>query len=305
MEPHSKVYVSGIGSGMATVLLVYVLLQSRSTMETCQPCPDELQPTSPMRPPSLMSKAKIASLEAVFAASNIQAATVVTSLKQRYSSGSILVIGANVGDTWNDPVWWWMKSDDTFDKILIEPIPRLFTKLEANVAAAGMKRTTLVNAAISSTVGERGMYCWKLNETGAVVNGLPAWLAQVCSFRKRRLTSNTYDTGKFRFSHHGVRRDRIDDYIVEYKVQTLTVPTLLQKYRVRNIRYVQIDTEGFDYRVVMQLPFHDPSFRPDAIMYEDVLLSKPHKDLLREMFHRHGYVLKAEDQNMVAYRALE
>ena len=302
METRAKACAFGTALGVTAVLLAQLLVPRQ--IQSCQTCQPEAD-GAPITRGTEASKSlvSIPFLEVLLGASNIDSSSLIASLNKRYSSGSILVIGANVGDTWNDPLWAMIRTDRTFHKVFVEPIPVLFKQLEKNVAAANMTNASLVNAAISDTTSERDMYCWKLTETGDALGGMPGWFSQLCSFHRERLTSNPYDTGRVKVP----RALRKSENIVKYIVPTLTVAALLQKYntKVRDIRYVQIDTEGFDFHVLEQLPFDDPLFRPAAIVYEDVLLSEPQKHFLREKFHQCGYILKRDKQNIVGCRVLD
>ena len=58
--------------------------------------------------------------------------------------------------------------------------------------------------------------------------------------------------------------------ITETRVPMLTPTQLVERFVPAGspVRYVQIDVEGMDDRVVGALPFENPSFAPEVIVFE-------------------------------------
>ena len=308
--------VVAVVASLTTVLVLQVFFPRSEPLRThckatlCPPCPSAIPqhqqtsaPPANACPPANAIKLHTQFAEKMFASSNIDSKVGLKSIVDFRTNGSILVVGANIGDTNNDPEWQLMKKNVAFKKYYVEPIPTLFKQLQQNIKRSRVANATLINAAISDKVGETDMFCWRLNETDgtSVVKGVPRWFTQICSFNKSRLTSHPHDTGGVSLSHLG----NVDDHIVNMKVQTLNVPALFEKYNIQDIRYVQIDAEGFDYHIVKQLPFDNPSFRPDVIVYEDVLLTKEQNNFLQNTFRDYGYVIRIERKNAVGYRVME
>lgn len=213
---------------------------------------------------------------------------------QKLPDSTSIIIGANVGDTSTDGTFTLLK-DFAGKKIFVEPIPPLFEELTANIKRAGIQNSIPVNAAIGNTNGEAKMYCWDLDKIQT--NGQPDWFSQICSFDRARLHNNAYDTKR------AVNDSPMED-IVEVSVMQVTVRNLIDSYVKSSdeISVVQVDTEGFDYHVMKQLPFEDEKFRPCAIAWEHVLLSEDQNYELLSWISEFGYAFAREPQNIVMFR---
>ena len=113
-------------------------------------------------------------------------------------------------------------------------------------------------------------------------------------------------------------RKQIEGWVVHYNVAAVNVTHLLATHVTSPVRYVQIDTEGFDDRILAQLPLEDSAdgvcaphvgggggagtFQPDAIVFEYVLLGKERVDAAIARLQAHGYETCSELQNIVARR---
>ena len=69
---------------------------------------------------------------------------------------------------------------------------------------------------------------------------------------------------------------------------------LLHRYNIRNIRVLMIDTEGFDFAVLKQLPFHKLTFRPNVLVYEHRHLSDKDKAAVQALLRAQCYMVFAE-----------
>ncbi|KAL7533924.1 hypothetical protein ACHAWF_004662 [Thalassiosira exigua] len=215
---------------------------------------------------------------------------------------TLIIIGANVGDTDTDHTFHMLGGFKDIRKIFVEPIPPLFDQLTSNVMKAGIQNVDLVNAAIGDTDGQTKMYCWDLNMIGKLK--MPDWFTQICSFSRSRLYNNTYDTGNVKVEGQPIIELVKDEYIVDVPVQQVTVKKLIADHTnsTGEISVVQIDTEGFDFHVMKQLPFEDPNFRPCVIAWEHVLLSDSQNYELLSRIANLGYGFVLEPQNIAMYR---
>jgi len=225
------------------------------------------------------------------------------------SDSTLVIIGANIGATDTDGSWNLLKQHKGIQKVFVEPIPTLFQKLQKNVGEANLSRTMLRNLAIGQEKGTTTMYCWDLAKLKPL--NLPYWFEQICSFERDRLFRNGYDTGKFMRRHFQNNRTAIKEFanenIVPVTVEQDTVRGVLEtavgESNLHQVSVVQIDTEGFDYHVVQQLPFEDvPSFRPCLVVWEDILLSRKQNLELLNRISQFGYGMSYEKQNIFMYR---
>ena len=95
-----------------------------------------------------------------------------TRLATHYSSGAILVIGANQGPTGTDPSFEILGGEDAehLHKIFVEPVPYLFKKLSHNIR--NIARAKAVNVAVTNQSTKLSMYCFGLDaERGLGAHG--------------------------------------------------------------------------------------------------------------------------------------
>ncbi len=157
-------------------------------------------------------------------------------------NGTLLQIGAFDGVS-NDPIFEFIRANQ-IRAILVEPIECNFRKLEK--AYEGMHGVSVVQAAIAYEDGNATMF--RAKDTGRWREC--DWIDQIASFDQNHLLK------------HGVRRDEIE----EVSVETLSLPSLLSRFNVDSVEFLQVDTEGFDAEVVkmsLMLPV-----RPGFINFE-------------------------------------
>lgn len=140
--------------------------------------------------------------------------------------GTILQIGAFDGIS-NDPVFDFIRQGK-MRAILVEPVESNFRKLEK--AYQGVNRVSLVQAAITHEDGEVTMY--RVKESGRWLND--KWVGQIASFYRDHLLK------------YGVRHDEIE----EVTVPAFTLHSLLTRFNMESVGFLQVDTEGFDADVV-------------------------------------------------------
>ena len=144
--------------------------------------------------------------------------------------------------------------------VLVEPVPLAFERLKKNYeGVAGLK---FENAAIAGEDGERILYVPV--ESTALGSGIA-----------------TFDKGHL--FRHGVKEEQIKPT----PVKTLALTTLLDKYHIRDLNLLQIDTEGYDLQIV-QMAFA-AGIRPEIIHFENCNLSPADKQRSRECLSTEGY----------------
>ena len=229
---------------------------------------------------------------------------------------TVLVVGANEGSTTNDPLWRHYNSSALrhVHKVFVEPIPLLHRALQANIAS--MPHAVAVRAAISPDPavarGSLPMYCLLDPESGKSkpgqhtgLKGWQGWWSQICSLDRARLFAE-YDMqrvlGTLAPGSEGARK--LDRAVRNVTVPTLSLAELLRKYVEPSapLLYVQIDVEGFDDRVLAQLPLGASGVRPAAVAFEWVLLSEARFRSAIGQLAAAGYAACLDGQNVIGLR---
>lgn len=181
---------------------------------------------------------------------------------------SLLQVGAYDGITC-DPVLLLM-GNKALSGILVEPQASACQRLRNHYS--GSPNIHIVHAAIDSKDGEAIMYKPEGAED-SVLN----------SFSKE----------------HVLKHLNPGEKVVEEKVQTRSLSSLLQEYHIKNIDLLITDTEGFDYQILKQFPFD--VLKPRVIIYESVHLDIGTYKKSVELLRKHGYVLEKDGWDTVAF----
>jgi FkbM family methyltransferase len=152
--------------------------------------------------------------------------------------------------------------------VLVEPLPDLFTSLQANYAAEPQLR--FENVAIAPTRGEMTLY--RFHEDAPVHDDLHG----VATADAQQIRQWARDNGS-------------EEHVVEVTVPCITLPQLLQKHHVQHITLLQVDTEGLDY-AILQMAFKAKVF-PEMINFEFLHLSPDDRLNARRLLIQHGYSL--------------
>jgi FkbM family methyltransferase len=155
-------------------------------------------------------------------------------------------IGANDGKKF-DPMYLYVKKYH-WAGILIEPVDYVFNKLKENYK--GIKDISFENVAIGEKNGTSIFYTLRKEDN----KDLPLWYDEIGSFFKANLLK------------HRDRIKELDKKIVEQEVVVSTLKSVCVKNKVTNVDLLVIDTEGYDYHIIKQLPLL--SFKPQMIIFE-------------------------------------
>jgi FkbM family methyltransferase len=210
---------------------------------------------------------------------------------------TIVQIGAYTGDSPNDPLFGFLRrlaSRPPTDLVrstvvLVEPVAEYHRRL--NDCYADLPCARFERVAIAETAGWRDFY--RLAADPAA-HGHPEWLSQLGSLRSDRMTRlwDNYeardDLKEFFFAHRIVER-----------VPCITFADLLARHTLEALDLLQIDTEGYDYRILRTVDFR--RVRPRFINYERVLLQED-EPACRDMLERAGYTLADWGQDTLAVR---
>src|SRR6185369_15431509 len=202
---------------------------------------------------------------------------------KRQSTFTIVQIGAYVGDSDNDPLARFLRSELPTHRgstvVLVEPIKRYFDQLRANYD--GLPGAIFENVAIAETSGERTFYYLNADP---VTHGFPEWLTQLSSLRADRMTTlwNAFEADKAMQDFYLAHR-------AEVRVQCVTLQDLLIKHRIAGIDLLQIDAEGYDYEILKSIDVQ--RVRPRFINFEHALLSETERAACNAMLVAAGYIV--------------
>jgi FkbM family methyltransferase len=151
--------------------------------------------------------------------------------------------------------------------LLVEPLPDLFSHLQANYA--GQPNLKFEQCAVGEYDGEIPLYRVRPDP------GLPDWLQGIASLNRNHLTST-----KFEF-------DEFEKYVEEVTVPVMTVASLLRKHGIADVGLLQIDTEGFDCRIVESAI--RSGLRPAVINYEHNHVHAIQQAACKRLLAENGY----------------
>jgi FkbM family methyltransferase len=195
------------------------------------------------------------------------AATIVRVLAMRVGrSIQFLQIGSNDGVA-NDPLEKSVKRY-AWTGLLVEPMPHLFTRLTANYS--GVAGLRFEQVAIGQRNGTAPIYYVDAQP------GDPEWVDQFASLDKHVILSHA---------------DQVPDVarrIVETRVETVTLPSLVARGGLEKIDLLHVDAEGFDYEILRQVAF-DSSWAPKFVIYEQKHLGESDLDKPKALLRSAGY----------------
>lgn len=203
---------------------------------------------------------------------------IIQSYAQKKKDFSFIQIGANDGKKF-DPIFLYVKRYG-WSGIVVEPVPYVFEKLQKNYRK--IHSVHCEASAIGEKNGSSFFYTLRKNEKDV----LPLWYDEIGSFIKENVVKH---------------KDRIPDIekrIYAQKIKVMTLASLFKKYCFSSLDYLQIDTEGYDYYLLKQIP--SLSFKPKIIVYKTRHLSSEKKDECKRILTKEGYIVK-EGVDTLAY----
>ena len=228
----------------------------------------------------------------------------ITRVFEAQKNGTVLIIGANVGENGNDATWSSLLEAPDINKVFVEPVPFIFEQLERNIHRGKLVRSRAVNAAVlpqkngisnSSVV----MWCTGMeNRSVAALKGFPDWVTQICTLKRERLFSSIDIAAK-------VPLAVISKFITKHIVPGITIENLIFKYVQQPLLVLQIDVEGLDDKIITNFPLSIKRYRPEIIRFEHQHLSSLNYIVSIEHLHKNGYntCIDAEENiNTVAIR---
>lgn len=201
----------------------------------------------------------------------------------------VIQIGANDGIN-HDPIHKFIKRDK-WQGVLLEPQKEVFEnylkKLHAKSAAI-----FTVNAALDYKDGTSSIY--RISFSNA------RWATGLSSFDRQALEEAvTSDYVKACAQNEGTPLPTtIEERIREETVITISPETLLHKYQIKEIDWLQIDTEGFDFNIIKM--FNIGKTRPKVIVFEQYRLSDAERLECYNYLKEHSYRIKEYGRDALA-----
>lgn len=190
-------------------------------------------------------------------------------------------IGGNDGVN-DDPLYHFMtwNKNKVFGYIL-EPVLDYFNDLQHNYKNHPSIKT--LNLAIHNT--EEEMIIHKVNPEKA--NILPKYSKGIASFKKE---------------HHINCKISSKD-IIEEKVKCISLNNLILKYEIGSIDLLQIDTEGYDSEIILNIDFN--KIKPSIINFEYYIPNTMSKDTFNQILkvlNENDYEIWQEINDITAYQ---
>ena len=186
-------------------------------------------------------------------------------------------IGAMDGKT-QDPIYELIQNYK-WQGVLVEPTKEHFQTLKNNYQ--NFTGLQFENSAITNEDGNDKIY--KVPKKIIQEKNLPHWLLQAATFFPQKTAMNWQE---------------FESEIVAETVQTKTLKTLLQEYKIDHLDVLQIDAEGYDYQILKQLDFK--KYRPFVINLEIVNLNKSEVGECKALLDKNDYVYCKNGYDLLA-----
>jgi FkbM family methyltransferase len=195
----------------------------------------------------------------------------------------VVQIGANDG-TAGDPLVEGFRQT-RWSGLLVEPVPHLYEMLVARYR--DRPRIRIERAAVSTRDGEAPLYRLR-----TVPGHSPEWFNQLATLDREVLLK------------HRSSIPEIDSLVIEERVPTMRLDTLLARHGISRIDLLVIDAEGHDFEILRTLDL--ARFRPKVLMFEHQHLSEHDKQAAYALLETAGYDLRETPEgDAIAWRKLE
>lgn len=155
-----------------------------------------------------------------------------------------------------------------FRGVMIEPLPDMYENLMANYE--GYPGLVFVNAAISECSGDFPLYRFKREAN------VEDWFHGLATIYEKKL--------QFQAKRWNLNPEEVIEKVV---VPSMTFKQLLLKHHIEKYNLLQVDTEGYDYKI-LQMALAEDS-RPEIIHFENAILSVNEKLLAENLLRDKGY----------------
>ena len=192
-------------------------------------------------------------------------------------------IGANDG-VMNDPIYRFIqKNKDKVSGFVLEPLPDIFSTLVMNYQS--FPRIKPLNLAIHNSETEMLLYRVK----SEYLSNVPAFARGIASFDPNHWKKTLLITDS--------------SYIQSENVKCVSYSQLLRDYEITKIDLLLIDTEGYDYEILMGIDLNN--LKPRIIRFEhgvrDSVMSESNFIEIVARLNSYGYQIMAESYDATAY----
>ena len=193
-------------------------------------------------------------------------------------------IGANDGKSF-DPIYEFViNNHKNVRGILLEPLEDYFMELKRNYK--GYSNVTILNLAVHNSNKE--MIIHRVDPKKIERNEQPEWTKGIASFNG---------------NHHELSGTP-KEVIIKQNVKCISLEDLLRTHQVAKIDLLQIDTEGYDSEIILNIDFK--AIKPKVIHFEHGLeheiMSKEEFTALADLLHNNGYDLFMDQYDCTAYQ---
>lgn len=195
-------------------------------------------------------------------------------LSKKKSEITLIQVGANDGISF-DNIYPFFVSNNTRG-LVIEPLPDFFDRLKLNYSA--YPKITPLRLAIHPSKESISIYRLKFDS----LQKYPHWANGIASFDKQHL----------------IKLNIKDEDIEADNVPCSSLMSLIDQYKLENLDYLQIDTEGFDDEIIKMIDFS--KCRPKIIKFEVHHLSVERKNLILKLLTEQRYKIIDERRDMLA-----
>lgn len=209
--------------------------------------------------------------------------------RNRKGPVKVVQIGANDGIS-HDPIHKFIKRDK-WQGVLLEPQKEVFKKYLKKLHAKSDAIITL-NAALDNKDGTSAIYSISFSNA--------RWATGLASFNRQALEEAVAsDYVKACAINEGLTLPAtIEERIRKETIITISPQTLLNKYKLREIDWLQIDTEGFDFHIIKM--FDISKTRPKVIVFEQYRLSDAERLECYKYLKEHSYRIKEYGRDALA-----
>jgi FkbM family methyltransferase len=204
---------------------------------------------------------------------------------------TVVQIGANDGIN-NDPIHKFIKRDH-WHGVLLEPQRYVFDKyLEPLYRKT--EGIIVLNAALDVQDGQKLIY--KVAVSGS------RWATGLSSFNREVLEAavrSGYIEREAIKEGAPLPEDKAK-YITEEEVECISTRSLIKKYGLEKIDWLQIDTEGFDFEIIKM--FNIEVTRPEVIVYENLHFNTEQQIECLDFLYKNGYLCRTFGPNTLAMR---
>lgn len=195
-------------------------------------------------------------------------------LKLHSDKEKICFVQIGTNNEIGDPVEWLIS--ENWNCLLVEPDYDIYLSL---LEKYDTRKFIIENSAVSDKREEATFYAIQPDPE------LPAWITQLNSFKKE-----FSEDIKQRFGSA-----KVD----ERKIKAITFDDLCDKHQLKDIDILQIDTEGYDFKVLSSVDFGKRNI--DLIIYEHRHLSKKERKKARKLLFARHYILLRDQYDTIAF----